>query len=372
GSDRWGGDNTNPVLDLAAGKELAPRDAHGAPIGAIAIPPDGNTVATAGQDAAGRLGETTAGPGVARLQACRGQRPHVSFSSDGSRLISFVGWGTDGVLQIWDARTHRLLDRVKLSGADAVWETISADGKTAVSVEQKARRVRLHDLTTGKVTKEGPDDGHPPSALAPKGDKFVALQGGLMTVADRKQLGHIDTFHAINLSARFSADGRRLLVGVLRPKLYALDANDPTVDEVAIVDAIEGKELRRVGMKEGNRYAIRAVALSGDGKTAVSIRDSDEKPDEQLITLWETETGRERGHFLGHRGQAKALAISADGRFVVSGGSDTAALVWDATRPRRWGSSTRQESAADLAARFKDLIVDDAEQAYAAIWALIS
>ena len=66
------------------------------------------------------------------------------------------------------------------------------------------------------------------------------------------------------------------------------------------------------------------------------------------------------------------MAISADGRLVVSGGSDTSAIVWDATRPRTRDGSIRHESAAaDLPGRFKDLAGDHAERAYAAIWALI-
>ncbi|HEY7154905.1 MAG TPA: hypothetical protein VH575_13160 [Gemmataceae bacterium] len=104
-----------------------------------------------------------------------------------------------------------------------------------------------------------------------------------------------------------------------------------------------------------------------------SLRERSKYDGQAIVTLWETETGRERGHFLGHRGGAYTVAISGDGRFVVSGGNDTSALVWDATRPRTRNAFIRRESTAtDLAAHFKNLAGEDAEQAYASMWALQS
>jgi hypothetical protein len=67
------------------------------------------------------------------------------------------------------------------------------------------------------------------------------------------------------------------------------------------------------------------------------------------------------------------VAISADGKFFVTGAEDTTALVWDATRPQTRNASPRQASAAaDLAACFKDLAGANAEQSYASLWALIN
>src|SRR5262249_25330156 len=61
-----------------------------------------------------------------------------------------------------------------------------------------------------------------------------------------------------------------------------------------------------------------------------------------------------------------------DGRFVVSAGEDTSALVWDATRPQTQNSSIRHDSASsDLPAHFKNLAGEDAERAYASMRALI-
>jgi hypothetical protein len=275
-------------------------------------------------------------------------------------------------LRIWDPKTGQAVDRLELQGPEAFWETVSDDGRTAVSVDLKAKRARFHDLVTGKVTREGPDDFHRPIALSPAGDKLVGLDGTLMTVADHKELLTIRGVYTGSASVRFTVDGRRLIAAAIPERSSKYFVSDPPAEEVAVVDVVEGKELRRFGMEKEFR-AIHAVALSRDGKTTVTVRSSGEKPNEQVVTLWETETGRERGSYRGHIGRVNSLAISADGRFVVSGGDDTSALVWDATRPRTRDAFIRRESTpADLPARFKDLAGDNAEQAYASVWALVN
>src|SRR5262249_40548057 len=172
-------------------------------------------------------------------------------------------------------------------------------------------------------------------------------------------------------SVRLGGDGRRFVAAVTAksPGTDLLDS--PPAEEITVFDVVEGKELRRFGRRFGKHYTVDAAALSCDGKMVITTGASGDKPDEQVITLWETETGKERGQFVGHRGEAEGVAISADGRVVVSGGDDTAALVWDATRPQTRNASIRGESAAlDLAAHFKNLAGRDAEQAYASMWAL--
>src|SRR5262249_21031460 len=155
--------------------------------------------------------------------------------------------------------------------------------------------------------------------------------GTLMNVVDGKKLLNVGHLGWPNPSASFSADGRTLVAAVVGD----LDlTSDPPAKEIAVFDATLGKELRRFGKRVETSYAIAAAALSTDGKMVVTVVSTRDKPEEQIITLWETETGRERGHFLGHRGRTNSVAISGDGRFVVTGAEDTTALVWDATKPR--------------------------------------
>jgi len=369
GSDNWGGDNTVRVWDVVNGKELQPRDGHGSPISSITMSPTGDTVATAGRDGAVHLWEGRSGKHLARLDGHGGRWPHASFSTDGLRLITWGGYGSEGALRIWSS-IGKALGRHTLPDANAYWEAVSADGNTAASVTSKL--VQFHDLATGKVTREFPDGHHRPIALSPTGDQLVGHYGTLINVADNKTLMELRGVYTHSNSVRFSEDGRTLVAAMIPQGPEKSSVSNPPAEEVAVFDPIAGRELRRFGMLGAEYRAIHAIALSRDGKMIAAVRNSEKKPGEQVITLWETETGAERGHFVGHRGKTHALAISADGRLVVSGGDDTAAIVWDATQPRTHDTSVRRAATtADLAARFRHLTGEHAELAYASMWAFI-
>jgi RNA polymerase sigma factor (sigma-70 family) len=377
GGDLWAGDHIVRVWDVTRGKEILPLTGHSSPISSAALSPNGNTVATAGQDGVIHLWERSSAKHLFRLEGDLGRRRQVSISSDGQRVAS---WETyrGGALRIWDTKTGQSVSRLETQSADAFWTVVSCNGNTALSFDEKEKASRFRNLDTGKVTREFDNAVSYPIALSPAGDKMVCSDGILRSAVDRKELFQIGTIGTRNLSVRFSADGRRLAAAVTakddNPGKYFL-SGEPSAEEITVIDPIGGKELRRFGKKIGTAfYLIDAAVLSSDGKMVVtSFLEGNKYDGQAIITLWETETGRERGHFLGRRGQTRSLAISADGRFIVSGADDTSALVWDATRPRTRTSSLPRESAAtDVAARFKDLARENAEHAYASQWALIN
>jgi hypothetical protein len=196
---------------------------------------------------------------------------------------------------------------------------------------------------------------------------MVSSDGTLMNVVDRKELLKVGRLGWPNPCARFSADGRTLVAAVVG---HVDLTSGPPAEEIAVFDATLGKELRRFANVVGKFDAIDAAGLSSDGKMVITVCHRN-KVDEQTITLWETETGRVRGHFLGHRGPTNSVAISTDSRFFVTGAEDTTAVVWDATRPQSRTAVLRRR-ATDLPACFHDLGGDNAEQAYASMWVLMS
>jgi WD40 repeat protein len=75
--------------------------------------------------------------------------------------------------------------------------------------------------------------------------------------------------------------------------------------------------------------AVYAVAVSGDGKTVVSCST------DQTVRIWDVPTGQQRAQMNGHQGAVHALALSPDESFVVSSGADKTIRLWDVAGGRQ-------------------------------------
>ena len=73
---------------------------------------------------------------------------------------------------------------------------------------------------------------------------------------------------------------------------------------------------------EGHSAGVRAVAVTADGRTAVSGSD------DKTVRVWDLASGQART-LEGHGGVVNAVAVTADGRTAVSGSDDRTVRVWD-------------------------------------------
>jgi WD40 repeat protein/serine/threonine protein kinase/DNA-binding XRE family transcriptional regulator len=94
---------------------------------------------------------------------------------------------------------------------------------------------------------------------------------------------------------------------------------DPVAD-AALVEAAGKLPIR---VFRGHRDEVRKVAYSPDGKYVVTGST------DTTIKLWETATGREVQTFLGPEGEISSLVFSPDGKYILSAGAGTRALLWD-------------------------------------------
>jgi WD40 repeat protein/tRNA A-37 threonylcarbamoyl transferase component Bud32 len=236
-----------------------------------------------------------------------------------------------------------------------------------VLVKQGGKVVRIIDTKTGRQVKLVLPSGTYELELpgAPKGLKLsidkATLTRGETVLAKVERKGWPLKGHAYQIvTVAFSPDGRLVLTGAGIPVEGTFDCY------LQLWDAETGQELRRF---KGHRSSIYSAAFSPDGKRIVSnsatpdnsVRIWDVESgkqlkrilplsriatlgvvfgldgkhvfscDEAMVRMWEVETGREVRRFVGHRTVVRCLAISRDGRYLVSGGTqkDTSIRVWE-------------------------------------------
>jgi WD40 repeat protein len=77
-------------------------------------------------------------------------------------------------------------------------------------------------------------------------------------------------------------------------------------------------------VQSGHADAIKAVALSADGRYVVTGSS------DTTAILWDAASGRQLQAFRGHTGEITSLAVSGDGRRLLTGSWDQTAILWDA------------------------------------------
>jgi VCBS repeat-containing protein len=268
GSGDWlasaSGDGTVRLWDVQKHRELRVFSGHEYSVNAVAIAPDGLRLASGGADGTARIWMLRDATEI----ACFGHRTAVRallFASDGRWLITAF----DTEVKIWDALRQRqiasFLGHVKTIDALA----ISPDG---------------HTLASG-----GADDAIHFWDLISKTEQVML-----------RLPGHAPT------SLVYLPDGR-LVSGGRDGRICLWQANDTQPTQTV----------------EAHQEAIRAVALSPDGKWLASADWNG------VLKLWATGDVTSVFSVEAHDGAAQTLAFSPDGRYLASGGADALIHLWE-------------------------------------------
>jgi WD40 repeat protein/tRNA A-37 threonylcarbamoyl transferase component Bud32 len=338
-------------------------------VSSVAVSPDGATAVTGGCDGTVRLWSMPDGRPLASASDATGPVLAVAMSPDGSTVIS---GGHDWKIRRWDARSLRSLGP-PIDVGSLVWGlAFTPDSRTTlIGAWQKTALLRV-DLATGT---QAPPLKHqsPVVAVACSPDGQVLVSGGIDKVArvwdaaKGRPFGPALPSLGAVLSVAISRDGRfvaagseegavrlwRLAPGHLRhtlshpPRINSLafspdgrhllagnaGNSDAKGSEVARWDVATGRRVEPTLRHAKGQGWVGGIAVSPDGAVVYTADGQG-----QVVHRWEAATGKELGVAGPHGDEIWSLALSPDGRRLLTGSAGykkapegCSARLWDAT-----------------------------------------
>ncbi len=398
------------VWDVGSGKEKAvmpadpERAEHTGLIAALAMAPDGHTVATASWDHSIRCWDLATGHRTETLQGHLSEVWALAFAPDGGSILS---GGKDGGVNLWPLQA-----RPKDDLLPAGWTPwcFSADGRLLAAVNAQGT-LGLINLATQEIEQqfeppsaasvsppafaregdrpgagppfggkpEGPPPGEGERRFRQEGPRFgfmspAAFSGDLRVLARGMADGSIllrDTITQETSALKvgegpvdfvlLSPDGRELVCGGRGRSLSWRDLGNPTGSMVNLegqraMFSPNGRYLAVFGRENTLRIwdvarRTAGVSLALESSPGFSVAFS---PDGQIlattagiedvenaIRLWRTTTGAPLGQCVGHKQSVWAVAFAPDGRSLASSSDDGTVKLWNVATQQELLSTRR-------------------------------
>jgi WD40 repeat protein len=319
----------------------------------VAVQPGARTVSTVSADGTCCLWERCTGRLLAAHRHPDFEQNHLEFCQTTGQIVTALRDGTVTFREPGQGRVIRRFNVGKLAGI-----ALSGNGQRLLVRDAAGPRLKLFDTTSGRLLKD----------LEVKGwsnGQHLSFDGSL---------------------AAFDDTNSRLMLWQVSPGRAVQPDDDTNSACVGLACAFspDGQTFasahRWLSIRSTRKGNLLHALIDFDTSSARSLVSSlAYSPDSRMLalghldgslTFWEVISGQQRFRITGHRGGVFALTFSADGRYLVSAGADTAALVWDLRVAKRshLPSGGLKERGQD--AWLQDLRSENARQAFQALFRL--
>lgn len=279
---------------------------------AVAISPDGQTIASGSEDGKIRLWNVYTKKVRRTIPGHPSPVRSIAFSQDGKKLAT---GGMDGTTRVWDVHQGRLLRTFKAEDEAHVYSVAFSQSGQTLATGLANGTIQVWQVDGGKLFRNLTGHSEAVYSLAYNPDgKTIASSSGDKTIKvwslRQEEYGKLlQTFagHKDLIWSVAFIPGQQTLVS-------------SSLDRSIKLWNLNTKQLLGT-LPLGSFVAAYDVAISPDGKTLAIGSNLD-------IKLWNLSNGQLLGTLSGHSDLVRSLAFSSDGKTLASGSDDNNVRIW--------------------------------------------
>jgi len=306
-------DRTARVWDIRSGTEIA-RIAHQEPVLDVNFDGSGRHLVTASEDKSARVVEIKSYSG---LPWETGKPTAMDFGAN-----RYVATGDiEGAVKVWDRQTRDPVSAISVSNKDEITALRLSPDERHVAAATRSGAVFVWDVSTGAPLFAA-THGAKVNAIAVEADKGRTLTGGDDgEVKMWNSAGQLDTTQILGdpvTDLAVSSDGKSLAATMGR---FGEKPHGATV----LLNRDTGEVLRQI---EDSSSPVQAAAFSADSRWLLTGGQ------DSMARLWDVKTGKEHAKFV-HEHPVMAVALSADARYAATGTiDDNVTRIWETATGR--------------------------------------
>jgi eukaryotic-like serine/threonine-protein kinase len=305
-------DKTARLWSARSTRPAGPGLFHTTRVAAAAFHPDGRSLASVGIDGSVRRWQLAEG-GSGQLLQHQSAIACVAMSHDGRRLVTASrAPGTSLEARLWDLESGQLVaPPIALAGSTVACAFDRADRLCVIATHDGT--VFLVDATTGQIRTRIQVNDLLTAAILCCRDRFICTgtHNGEVRLWSTETGARIES--SLSMSAPITA-----LCGSPSRNSVLVGTQDGTVGHWTPESGDFQQETR-------HKAEVTSLAFGADRQTVISG-----SWDKTACIHLSTSKGKERNTYLRHDDQVRSLAVSPDGKLILTGSADHKVHFWDA------------------------------------------